>query len=169
MLVELTPRGTRGAKVPKLSGPLKAIFLALNRAVFRLFGRRMRVQGRPLLLLTTVGARTGQPRYSTLGWFPDNDDRHDSWLVVASYAGAAEHPSWYVNLAKHPLDAWIELGGRRLRVRAASLRAEERDRAWRRIASLSPGYAAYQEKTDREIPIVRLTAVAEAGAGESAR
>ncbi|MBI3971316.1 MAG: nitroreductase family deazaflavin-dependent oxidoreductase [Chloroflexi bacterium] len=65
--------------------------------------------GAPLLLLTTVGAKTGKTRRTVLGWFPDGDK---SWLVVASYAGAARHPAWYFNLAKNPDKVWIEVGKR---------------------------------------------------------
>lgn len=156
--VRVTPRGTRGAKIPKFSGPLKAVFLALNVGIFRLFGRRMRVMGRPLLLLTTVGARSGSVRRATLGWFPD-DDRSDSWLVVASYAGAVEHPAWFINLARNPRAARVEVGGRTLAVRAETLEGNEYARAWRRVVELAPGYGAYQTKTDRRIPVVRLSAL----------
>jgi deazaflavin-dependent oxidoreductase (nitroreductase family) len=81
---------------------MRATFHFLSIAMFRLFGRRMRVQGRPLLLLTTTGAKTGRRREATLGWFPDEERGSDSRLIVASNAGAATHPSWYVNLARRP-------------------------------------------------------------------
>ena len=145
--------------MPRFPGPLKTVFLALGVLIFRLLGGRMRVKGRPLLMLTTVGAKSGQLRRTTLGWFPDEDDRHDSWLVVASNGGAAQHPLWYVNLAKHPEHASIAIGQRTFRVRAESLRGDARERAWDRVVSLSPGYGDYQDKTDRQIPIVRLTAL----------
>jgi deazaflavin-dependent oxidoreductase (nitroreductase family) len=108
-----------------------------------------------LLLLTTIGARTGEVRRTVLGWFPDGDE---SWLVVASNAGAATHPAWYFNLARHPDRAWIDLDGRTRRVWPQSLRGAEREAAWQRIVARSPGYGTYQEKTDRQIPIVRLRA-----------
>jgi deazaflavin-dependent oxidoreductase (nitroreductase family) len=153
MAVELTPAGTRGAgfNPPR---PIRKVFGALNVAIFRLFGSRLRIMGAPLLLLTTVGARTGRRRRATLAWFPDGDD---AWLVVASAAGAARHPAWYTNMARNPDQVWIEVGGRRqLRVRPESLRGAERAEAWRRIVARAPGYGAYQEKTDRVIPVVRL-------------
>ena len=157
MPVQLTPRGTRGAGFPKMAPWVLAIFHFLNIGMFRLLGRRMRVQGRPLLLLTTTGAKTGRRRQTTLGWFPDEDGAGDSRLVVASAAGAATHPSWYVNLARRPDDASIEVDGRRVAVNAESLHGPERDRAWARIIALAPGYGKYAERTDREIPVVRLT------------
>jgi deazaflavin-dependent oxidoreductase (nitroreductase family) len=156
MPVQLTPRGARGAGFPKMAPWVLAMFQFINLGMFRLFGRRMRVQGRPLLLLTTTGAKTGRPRQSTLGWFPDEDRSGDSWLIVASAAGAATHPSWYVNLARRP-EAAIDVDGRHIPVSADSLHGAERERAWARITALAPGYGKYSDQTDREIPVVRLT------------
>ena len=130
MTVELTPRGTRGWESP-----------------------------RPLLLLNTLGAQSGKVRQTVLCWFPDGDHSDTSWLVVASAAGAAKHPAWYVNLARHPDHVSIEIGGRQLTVEPESLRGAERAEAWRQVVALAPGYAAYETKTDREIPIVRLRTV----------
>jgi deazaflavin-dependent oxidoreductase (nitroreductase family) len=134
-----------------------ATFHFLSVATFRLFGRRMRVQGRPLLLLTTTGAKTGRRREATLGWFPDEERGSAPRLIVASNAGAATHPSWYVNLARWPDGAAIEVDGRQFAVNAESLDGAERDRAWTRIVALAPGYGKYEQQTDREIPVVRLT------------
>lgn len=178
MTVELTRRGTRGAGFPDMPPWGVKVFHTVNMGLFRLAGRWMRVQGRPLLLLTTVGAKTGQRRRTTLGFFPDAASGKDaavgaretrsgggeSWLVVASAAGAAKHPAWYVNLAKNPGKVTVELGTEQGRVRTVkpeSLKGEERERAWREIERLAPGYGKYQEQTDRAIPIVRLRAVEE--------
>ncbi len=136
---------------------LKPIFMAVNRGFYRLIGRRIRIQGRPLLLLTTIGAKTGQRRESPLAWFEDDPPRPDAWLIVASAGGAASHPGWYVNLARRPDDASIEVAGRHIAVTPQSLDGEERKRAWARIVALAPGYGAYEVTTDREIPVVRLT------------
>ena len=157
MPVRLTPRGTRGTGFPKLAPWALAIFHFMNVGMFRLLGRRMRVQGRPLLLLTTTGAKTGRVRQTTLGWFPDEEGGSDSRLIVASAAGAASHPSWYVNLARRPDVAAIDVDGQRFAVNADSLHGPERDRAWKRIVALAPGYGKYEQQTDREIPVVRLT------------
>ena len=154
MAVELAPRGTRGRRPPKLPRPLLNAMTGLSVAFFRLLGSRVRVMGADLLLLTTVGAKTGRTRRTVLGWFPDGDR---AWLVLASYAGATSHPAWYLNMARNPYKIWVEVGKRRLKVRPESLEGTERVEAWRRIAAQSPGYAAYQEKTDRQIPVVRLT------------
>ena len=156
MPVQLTPRGTRGAGFPKMAPWMLAVFHFMNVGMFRLLGGRMRIQGRPLLLLTTLGGKTGKRRQTTLGWFPDDPDRADAWLVVASAAGAATHPAWYVNLARRPGDASIDVGGRHFAVDPRSLHGAERERAWARVVALAPGYGKYAVQTDREIPIVRL-------------
>ena len=148
MSVELTPRGTRGVKLPKLPQPLMKVLLPIGNALLRLRGAK-------LLELTTTGARSGLPRTVTLGWFPDGKD---AWFVVASNAGAAQHPCWYVNMAKHSEQVWITVGGRKIHVRPESLKGEERTEAWHRIVAQAPGYAGYATKTDREIPVVRLRA-----------
>ncbi len=158
MSVRLTPRGTRGGGIPKEVAPWAlALFHAMNIGMFRLFGRRMRVQGRPLLLLTTVGAQKGKRRETTLGWFPDDPPREDTWLIVASAAGAATHPAWYFNLARWPEAASIDVDGRHVAVEPRSLDGAERASAWARIVALAPGYGKYEQQTDREIPVVRLT------------
>jgi deazaflavin-dependent oxidoreductase (nitroreductase family) len=111
----------------------------------------------PLLDLTTRGAKSGQLRTVPLRYFPDGPD---AWLIVASLGGAAQHPAWYFNLAKNPDAVWITLKGRKVRVTPESLKGADRTAAWQRIVSEAPGYGAYQEQTDREIPVIRLRAVA---------
>ena len=154
MSIEVTPRGTRGIEPPRLPRPVMTAMIGLGLLAHRILGDRMRIMGRPLLLLETVGARSGQTRTAMLGWFPDKTDQ--GWLVVASYAGAARHPAWFLNLSKNPDRVWVEIGKRRVKVQPESLRGADRAEAWQRIVSLSPGYGRYQQKTDREIPIVRL-------------
>jgi deazaflavin-dependent oxidoreductase (nitroreductase family) len=122
-----------------------------------MFRRGMKVQGRPLLRLTTVGAKTGKERRAILGWFEDGD-RQDSWIVVASAAGSVRHPDWAHNLAKNPDRATVELGHRTVPVTAELIEGPEREVVWERIATLAPGYGKYTAKTDRELPVFRLTA-----------
>lgn len=159
MSVEVTPRGTRGFEPPRLPRPMVNAMMSVGVLAHRVLGDRMRVMGRPVLLLETVGAWSGQTRTTPLGWFPDETE--DGWLIVASFAGAARHPAWFWNMARNPDKVWVEIGKRRLKVQPESLRGDDRLRAWLRIVTLSPGYGAYQQKTDREIPIVRLRPVAE--------
>jgi deazaflavin-dependent oxidoreductase (nitroreductase family) len=131
---------------------LMRLFTPLNPLMYRLFGARMRVQRRPVLLLTTVGARTGRRRQTMVVWFPD--PRGD--LVVASNAGATRHPSWFFNLARHPGSVWVQKADRTMKVRPELLRGAERAAAWQQIVTMSPVFASYATKTDREIPVVRL-------------
>lgn len=111
-------------------------------------------QGQDLLYLTTIGARTGRKRQSTVARFPDGQD---AWLVVASAAGSAHHPAWYYNIAAHPDQVWIEFGGRQLRVAPAQLDGDARAQAWQRITQAQPRYAGYQRKTDRTLPVIQLS------------
>jgi len=155
MPVELTPRGSRGQATP--GGPLKGLILGLSRLAHRL-GLTKRMDGFPVILLTTRGARSGQLRSAPVMAFPEGPD---SWLVVASAAGAASHPAWAVNMAKNPNDVWIEVDGRRVKVTPTSLAGHDREEAWASIVERSRRFGGYQEKTDREIPVVRLRAAPE--------
>jgi len=153
MSVELTPRGTRGTEPPKIPGFLMSALLLMVVLAYRMLGDRLRVWGHSLVLLTTVGARTGKMRRTMLVRFPDGN----GWLVVASFGGSARHPAWMLNIAKNPDKVWIEIKGQKIHVRPETLMGEERDAALTRIIAEAPGYGAYREKTDREIPVVRLT------------
>lgn len=165
MSIVVPPRGTRGTELPK---PVRTLIRAIEgpfHFALKRFGDRMRVQGRPLVLLETVGGKTGVTRHTVLGSFPDMTNEAsaprsvDRWLVVASNGGSARHPGWFLNLAKEPDRVWIAKGMRRIKVRPETLRGAEREHAWQNITSLAPGYAKYLQATDRTIPIVRLTAV----------
>lgn len=147
MSVQLTPKSTRGVNIPKLPGFVWKLFTLLT-------NRRIRNLGGKLLELTTVGNKTGQERTVSLRYFPDGKDK---WLIVASFGGATKHPAWYVNLAKNPDKVWINVDNEKIRVRGESLHCAEREKWCKTIVSAAPGYGEYQVKTDREIPIVRLT------------
>lgn len=118
------------------------------------FHRRQgdRFQGMDLLYLTTVGARSGRTLLTPLAYFADGDD----WLIVASAAGAARHPSWYYNLAGHPDQVSVEVGGQRVAVTPTQLDGQEREDAWQRISAAQPRFNGYQAKTDRVLPVIRL-------------
>lgn len=135
------------------SGPIGRLLGGVARAVHRLTGSK--VGGRPLLYLSTVGAKSGQRRTSVVMPFPEGDD---AWLIVASKGGAATHPSWFYNLAAHPDQVEVEVEGRKTAVTAQTLTGEERATAWQRITRERPNFAGYETKTDRQIPVVRLTA-----------
>ena len=112
-----------------------------------------KVMGFNALILTTVGRKTGAERTTPVGWFPGQDG---SWLIVASANGAAGNPAWYYNIAAHPDRVQIEVEGRKVAVAAEQLHGAERAEAWQQITTSAPRFAQYQEKTDRELPIIRL-------------
>lgn len=118
--------------------------------------RMSRMMGFPVVVLTTKGARSGVERTVSLGGFEDGDD---AWLVVASNGGSSRHTAWFRNMVKHPDEIWLEVGSRKMKVQCDSLTGSERANALHRIAAVSARYGGYQEKTDREIPIVRLTRI----------
>ena len=149
--VVVTPRGTRGQRMPRLPGPLTRSF---TEVMYRIFRKRP-FMGMSILRVTTVGARSGQQRHTVLSYFPDGND---AWLIVGSAGGAITHPAWYFNMARHPDQVWIEFGSRKLKVRPQTLQGEARARAWKRIVDVAPQYAGYLSKTDREIPVIRLSA-----------
>jgi deazaflavin-dependent oxidoreductase (nitroreductase family) len=155
MAFEKTPLGTRGSSMPSFTVPVMKF---VNNQMIKRFRRSGASGGKTMgldgLVLTTVGAKTGQKRQTLLGWFPDGDS---AWLVVASAGGAATNPAWYHNLAAHPDQAQVEVGGKTVNVTAAQLSGPERDAAWQRITAAQPRYAGYEKKTDRLIPVIRLT------------
>jgi deazaflavin-dependent oxidoreductase (nitroreductase family) len=156
MAFEKTPRGTHGTNVPSFAVPAMKF---MNNQMIRRFRRSAdsggKVKGMDRLVLTTVGAKTGQRRQALLGTFPDGDG---AWLIVASAGGATSNPAWYHNLAAHPDQAQIEVGGKTVNVTATQLAGQERDAAWQHITAAQPRYAGYEKKTDRLIPVIRLTA-----------
>lgn len=115
---------------------------------------QVKMMGFPSVLLTTVGAKSGQENESVLGGFPDGQD---AWLIIGSKGGAATHPAWFFNLAKNPDKVWLQAGNRRFKVNVASLQGDEREKAYAKVAAMAPQYGGYLTKTDREIPVVRLT------------
>ena len=125
----------------------------LNAALYRASGGRLgaTVRGAPVLLLTTIGRRTGKPRTAPLLYLEDGDDL----AVVASYGGSPTHPIWFQNLLANP-DAEVEIGRERRRVRARVAEPAERARLWALLAGMYPPYQDYQRKTTREIPVVIL-------------
>jgi deazaflavin-dependent oxidoreductase (nitroreductase family) len=152
MTFEQTPSGTRGARVPRLPSFLSRF---MERAMIRQHRRKGDTfQGMDILYLTTTGAKTGHKRQTPVAHFADGED---AWLIVASAGGAARHPAWYHNIAAQPDQVWIEVGGRHLRVVPEQLNGQRRDQAWQRITASQPRYAGYQEKTDRVLPVIRLT------------
>lgn len=107
--------------------------------------------GRPLLLLTTTGARTGQRRTTPIMYVPDGD----RLIVIASNAGAPKHPDWYRNLVAHP-DVTVEVGKETFDATASVAEGSERQLLWTRIVESYPFFTDHQAKAGRQIPLVIL-------------
>ena len=115
-----------------------------------------RFMGMDLLYLTTVGAKSGEKRQSPVARFADGD----AWLIAATNSGKPQHPSWYFNVRAHPDQVWFEHGKQTVHARVEELEGERRDAAWQQIIASQPRFAPYEDKTDRTIPVIRLTRTA---------
>jgi deazaflavin-dependent oxidoreductase (nitroreductase family) len=111
--------------------------------------------GDQLMLLTTVGARSGEERITPVMYHRDGE----RYVVIASAAGAPDHPAWYRNLKANPL-ARAEVGGETgtesFEVRASEAEGEERERLYAERVAIAPGFGAYQRQTSRQIPVMIL-------------
>jgi F420H(2)-dependent quinone reductase len=117
----------------------------------KLFGRMGKS---PILLLNTVGRKTGRKRTSPLLYVMDGED----FVVIASKGGAPTHPAWYLNLIANP-EATVEIGDREVRVEAEVADPEDKPRLWQKMVEMYPTYDDYQRKTEREIPLLVLRPV----------
>jgi len=108
-------------------------------------------EGAPLLLLTTTGRKSGQPRTNPMMYLAEGD----RLFVFASKGGAPTDPDWYTNLLARP-EVTVELGTESFPAQASPVTGDERDRVYTEQATRYPGFAEYQEKTDRIIPVVEL-------------
>src|SRR5215212_2747471 len=106
---------------------------------------------RPLLLLTTTGAKSGQRRTTPMMYVPDGD----RLLVIASNAGAPAHPDWYRNLLAHP-QVTVEVGADTFGASAVVLEGAERQQLWDKIVASYPFFIEHQAKITREIPLIAL-------------
>ena len=159
MSVNVKPAGTRGAGRPPMPKFLVAGMARLFAAWFKRSGAKMRVAGQPLLVLTTIGAKSGKEREAMLGYWEDPTTTDGSVLVVGSNQGAAQQSAWLLNMAAHPDRGWIQREAGKSQVRPETLEGEERAAAWAMLIKPGTQYAKYQGQTDREIPIVRLRPV----------
>lgn len=152
----------RGRRFPR---PVKAVEHALTRVhnfLFRSTGGRW---GRtfmkaPVLLLTTVGRKSGKKRTSPLLYLEQGEDL----ILVASHAGDIHDPAWCHNLRAQPL-AEVEIAGAKRTMRAEFLDEAERERVWPDLVRLYAPYQSYQNATSRKIPVIRLRPVASQASG----
>ena len=108
--------------------------------------------GKTLLLLHTVGAKSGQERINPVAYVADGD----RLVIIASKGGAPTHPDWYYNILAHPL-VTVEVGTERFQAQAAITSEPERTRLYNQMVEMMPGFAEYRQKTRRVIPVITLT------------
>jgi deazaflavin-dependent oxidoreductase (nitroreductase family) len=130
------------------------VVTGIHRAVFRASNGRLanRGYGMPVLELTTTGRKTGKQR-TTMLTSPVQDGGRI--VIIASYGGDDRHPTWFLNLQNDPkVEVTMDGETRAMRARVAS--PEEKAELWPRVVAAHKGYAQYQERTDRDIPVVIL-------------
>lgn len=109
------------------------------------------LQGKPIIVLTTKGRKSGKVRKTPLMRVEDGG----RYAVIASLGGAPKHPVWYLNLVESP-DVTLQDGRRVMELRAREAQGEEREQWWKRAVEAWPAYHEYQQKTDRKIPVIVL-------------
>jgi deazaflavin-dependent oxidoreductase (nitroreductase family) len=150
-------RGLRGRPYNATIATAQKWAAKLHASVFRATGGRIggRMVGSPVLLLGTTGRKSGHKRTTVLLYLEDGG----RYVIVASNGGTAKHPVWWLNLQADPeatVEVGVEVGGRKIHVRATEARGEEKARLWQRLVRMYPSYEDYQKRTDREIPVVVL-------------
>ncbi len=145
--------GPAGLALKLGSGAHAGVYRATGGKLFGSMGKS------PILLLNTVGRKTGRKRTSPLLYVMDGED----FVIIASKGGAATHPAWYLNLRANP-EATVEIGDRELQVEAEVADPEDKARLWQKMVEIYPTYDDYQRKTEREIPLLVLRPVERAGA-----
>jgi deazaflavin-dependent oxidoreductase (nitroreductase family) len=108
-------------------------------------------EGSPMMLLTTIGAKSGQPRVAPLVYTKDGDDI----VIIASKGGAPTNPDWFHNLVANP-KVTVEVGTEQFEAKARVTEGDERQRLFDAQAEIMPGFADYQRNTTREIPVILL-------------
>jgi deazaflavin-dependent oxidoreductase (nitroreductase family) len=125
----------------------------VHTGLYRATGGKLggRMGKNPILLLNTVGRKSGKKRVTPLLYVVDGED----YVIIASQGGAPTHPAWYLNLMANP-ETTIEVGDLVVRVKAEEVDAEEKTRLWQKMVEIYPAYDDYQNKTEREIPLLVL-------------
>jgi deazaflavin-dependent oxidoreductase (nitroreductase family) len=110
--------------------------------------------GAPMVLLTTKGAKSGKTYVHPLVYSKDGD----RYVIIASFAGAPKHPSWYHNIVANPT-VTLEIGNEKFQAKAKITSGEERERLYNAQAAIMPFFNDYRKKTSRQIPVVALTRI----------
>ena len=131
------------------------VMSSLNTWIYRASGGRIGARfpgGAPVLLLTTIGRKSGRPQTAPLLYLMDGD----AYVVVGSKGGMSHHPLWFKNLEANP-QVEVEVGSRKQSMTARRATDAEKAALWPRLVAMYPSYADYQARTTREIPVVVLT------------
>jgi len=138
----------------KIGSSVVKTMSVLNTWAYRLTGGRLGgkfVGGAPVLLLTTIGRRSGQPRTAPLLYLQEGE----SYVIVASKGGMSHHPLWYHNLQSNP-EVEVEVGREKKRMVARRASKEEKATLWPKLVAMYKSYDDYQARTERDIPVVIL-------------
>ncbi len=138
---------------PPIVARLARLATAAHVSLYRLTGGAIgrRAQNMPVLLLTTIGRKSGKQHTTPLVYLEDGD----GFVVVASNGGQGKLPNWWLNMRQNK-QAYIEIGRKRLRVSVQEANPEERQRLWPRVVAGYSGYEKYQQRTPYTIPLVIL-------------
>jgi deazaflavin-dependent oxidoreductase (nitroreductase family) len=145
-----TPDGTYGIRMK----PNRVMKWFMARQAGAIRRGRQKMMGLPALVLITTGRKTGKTYETPIAYWAEPSG---TWLVCASAGGARRHPAWYRNLAASPDTAKVVIAGEAIPVAAEELHGAERDAAWTHIVHTAPRFEEYTKKTDRELPVIRLT------------
>lgn len=147
---------------PKPTGPglghsFMTFMSALHVWLYRILNGRFvsKMGNAPILLLTTTGHKSGQPRTVPVLYLETGND----YAIVGSYAGADKPPAWLTNLLKTP-SVQIQVGARKMRVDATVAPPQRKAELWPKLVAIYPDYQVYQNRTSREIPVVLLSPAA---------
>jgi deazaflavin-dependent oxidoreductase (nitroreductase family) len=129
------------------------LFWKVHPRLYKWSGGRIggKLMNLPVLLLTTKGRRSGEPRERALTYLP----KGDTYVVIASYLGEPKHPDWWLNLKAEPR-ASVRVGSRDFAVTAREADGEERERLWKEVVARQGDYEEYRKRTTRRIPVVVL-------------
>lgn len=147
-----TPLRPFSATQERLARPIIRVMAAVNTWIFRMSGGRVGAKwthGEPMLLLTTIGRKSGKPRTVPLVYMSDGE----RLIVVASRAGMSTDPQWVANVEAHP-EVEIEIGAGKRTMRARRGSSEEKAHYWPALCRMNSDYADYQSRTTRDIPIL---------------
>ncbi len=139
----------------EVNGAIK-LFWRIHPKVYQWSGGRIgkKLMGMPVLLLTTIGRKSGLQRTKALTYLPHDDN----FVVIASNLGQPHHPAWWLHLAADP-NATVQVGNQQIAVRAREAEGDERAALWQAVIDLQDEYAQYENFTERRIPVVVLECI----------